>query len=98
MTSHSSDMPASEATDDVRTLYQSALARRGFVADAAQRRAVERLQRLYDAWRDYKIKRRTRLQRLIARPALPRGVYLYGGVGRGKSFIMDSFYNCVPLT
>jgi cell division protein ZapE len=82
---------------DVRTLYSAALARRGFVADPAQERAVERLQRLYDEWRAYKAKRPTRLHRLVVHPPLPRGVYLWGGVGRGKSFLMDSFYSCVPL-
>jgi cell division protein ZapE len=34
---------------------------------------------------------------LLARPEIPRGVYMHGGVGRGKSFLMDCFFNAVPL-
>lgn len=88
---------ADTANADVRTLYQRALERRGLVADPAQERAVARLQQLYEEWRGYKSKRRTRLHRLVVHPPLPRGVYLWGGVGRGKSFLMDTFYACVPL-
>jgi len=88
---------AAESPSDVRTAYRRAVARRGFVPDPAQERAVERLQRLYEEWCAYKARRRTRLHRLIVRPPLPRGVYLWGGVGRGKSFLMDAFYGCVPL-
>ena len=82
---------------DVVSLYQQSLAKRGFVSDAAQWRAVERLQRLYDEWTAYKARRNTALKRMLVKPDLPRGVYLWGGVGRGKSFLMDSFYLCVPL-
>jgi cell division protein ZapE len=82
---------------DVRELYQEHLARRGFVSDPSQLAAVERLQRLYEEWTAYKKKRGNALARLVVRPPLPKGVYLWGPVGRGKSFLMDSFFRCVPL-
>jgi cell division protein ZapE len=84
-------------TQDVVGLYEQHLSRRGFVADPSQRRAVERLQRLYEEWTDYKRRRSNALKRLLVNPDLPKGVYLWGPVGRGKSFLMDSFYLCVPL-
>ena len=78
-------------------IYRRALGKRGFTSDKAQLRAVECLQRLYEEWSTYKARRSTALRRLVVHPALPRGVYLWGGVGRGKSFLMDSFFLSLPL-
>ena len=86
-----------DGPQDVVSRYEAHLAKRGFVSDPAQWRAVERLQRLYEEWSAYKARRNSALKRMLVRPALPKGVYLWGSVGRGKSFLMDSFYLCVPL-
>lgn len=82
---------------DVVTLYQKKLSERGFIADAAQERAILALQTLYEAWIQYKNQRANRLFRLVRPPKVPRGIYLWGGVGRGKSFLMDSFYSVLPI-
>jgi cell division protein ZapE len=81
----------------VRSAYEAELQLRGYVSDPAQLRAVEALERCATEWAGYKEKRSNSLKKLINRPAIPRGVYMHGGVGRGKSFLMDCFYNAVPL-
>jgi cell division protein ZapE len=84
-------------TQDVVALYRHNLEKRGFIPDPAQWRAVERLQQLHEEWSEYKKRRSSALKRLLVKPPLPKGVYLWGPVGRGKSFLMDAFYLCVPL-
>ena len=84
-------------SQDVVSYYRQNLERRGFVQDPSQWRAVERLQHLYEEWSAYKRRRSSALKRLLVKPPLPKGVYLWGPVGRGKSFLMDAFFLCVPL-
>ncbi len=81
----------------VHVLYAALLAERGYQSDPAQLRAVDSLERCAREWADYKARRRNAITKLLIRPPIPRGVYMHGGVGRGKSFLMDCFYQAVPL-
>lgn len=76
--------------------YATALEAKGFEPDPAQLQAVERLDVLYQALVGFKSARANKLMRFISPPEVPRGVYFWGGVGRGKSFIMDCFFAAVP--
>jgi cell division protein ZapE len=87
----------SQAGLSVRQAYEAELAARGYTSDPAQLRAVAALERCATEWAQYKEKRSNALKKLVNRPAIPRGVYMFGGVGRGKSFLMDCFFNAVPL-
>jgi len=82
----------------VRQIYEATLAERGFTSDPAQLKAVTALERCENEWADYKARRRNAIAKLLVRPPIPRGVYMHGGVGRGKSFLMDCFFRSVPLT
>lgn len=81
----------------VLAVYEAELAARGYKSDPAQLRAVVALERCAQEWSEYKQKRSNAIKKLLSHPPIPRGVYLYGGVGRGKSFLMDCFYNAVPI-
>jgi cell division protein ZapE len=84
-------------TGPVRVAYEDELKARGYQSDPAQLRAVDALERCAAEWSHYKARRSNALKKLINRPDIPKGVYMYGGVGRGKSFLMDCFFNAVPL-
>ena len=71
--------------------------------DTCQELAVEKLQVLHCAVRSYEPRTgpsgwrdRLGLGRRKREPA-PQGLYLYGGVGRGKSMLMDLFYRHTPV-
>lgn len=77
--------------------YEAELVVKGFQSDPAQLRAIHALQRCADEWAVYKSRRSNALKKLLVRPEIPKGVYMFGGVGRGKSFLMECFFDAVPL-
>ena len=58
--------------------YELLLSERGFVADAGQQAAAERLQTLYYQLLSFKVVRRSTLRRVFSHPEVPRGVYFWG--------------------
>ncbi|MDR2127813.1 MAG: AFG1 family ATPase [Burkholderiaceae bacterium] len=84
-------------SSSVHAIYLARLKEMGYQSDPAQERAVAALERCASEWAAYKRKRSGRLKKLIHRPDIPRGVYMHGGVGRGKSFLMDCFMQAVPI-
>jgi cell division protein ZapE len=77
--------------------YLKELEVRGFQSDPAQLRAIEALERCAAEWDAYREKRSNSLKKLVNRPSIPKGVYMFGGVGRGKSFLMDCFFEAVSI-
>ena len=85
----------------IREAYMDSLRREGHVEDSAQLEIVGRLELLQERL-SRPAPRFARLRRLFGRVANPeneavRGLYLWGGVGRGKTLLMDLFVETLPI-
>lgn len=77
--------------------YAAGVARGDWGFDAAQQPALAELDRLHATLLDPP--RRGLFDGVLGKPlATPRGLYLWGGVGRGKTFLIDLFFDGLPLT
>lgn len=88
-------LPAYEGETPV-SWYKKASRLEGFIKDKAQYQAIEILDDLWHDLMDFKKRRNRFLGRSFRSPHVPKGLYFYGGVGRGKSFVMDAFFGCLP--
>lgn len=82
--------------------YQADLKRADFHHDPAQENAVKELQRLYDELTHPKQKKtwRVKLQSAFGKgmkKPTTQGIYFWGGVGRGKTYLVDTFFDCLPF-
>src|SRR5512147_1451093 len=82
--------------------YSACLTLPGFVDDSAQREAVRRLDDLNKRLVAARAEEASLTRRLKARligehRELVKGLYMWGGVGRGKTFLMDLFFECIPF-
>ncbi len=84
----------------IRAIYEKSLAREGHVRDPAQIEVIERLQDLQQRLYRASSPKRRLLDVIFRRPATPalvKGLYLWGGVGRGKTFLMDLFFESLNI-
>lgn len=65
--------------------------------DPDQQRTAERLDRLAQELADQPQRGSVLWRMLRKAPVPPRGLYMWGGVGRGKSMLMDLFFGCVNI-
>lgn len=95
------------------TAYRAALASGDIEPDPAQAAAVAAFDRLYHELRDWRPAAAAPLARRLlpqlrsgfrSRSSTPtvatppvRGLYLWGGVGRGKTWLMDQFFDTLPF-
>ena len=79
--------------------YQQDLKSNGFTDDPSQAHAVQHLQSLYEQLcQQQSVGWLTKISSLFGKHSSEtKGLYFWGGVGRGKTYLMDTFYRCLPF-
>jgi len=76
--------------------YQSDIDKNKIKKDEMQWIAVQKIQRLYDELNKLEGNKNFISSLFKAKKKPVQGLYLWGGTGRGKTYLVDSFYECLP--
>ncbi|WLF84929.1 cell division protein ZapE [Moraxella sp. ZY210820] len=76
--------------------YAQAIESGKFLPDEAQAQAVAELQRIWQELVEFEQNSKGFFS-FLRKKTHPKGVYMWGGVGRGKTWLMDQFFDSVPL-
>ncbi|UPQ88454.1 cell division protein ZapE [Vibrio sinaloensis] len=84
-------------------IYQKDIKEHGFQKDAAQLQAVSALDKLFHEFVDYMatpVEKPSGWRKWFSKetppPQVPKGIYFWGGVGRGKTYLVDTFFSALP--
>lgn len=77
--------------------YQAAIATDEFNHDPIQEKAMTYLDGVYHQLIENSKEKKGLFGFFKSQPVPPKGLYMWGGVGRGKTWMMDMFFESVPL-
>lgn len=82
------------------SILKQKIARGELMNDAHQTKVVQNLQRIYQEVHDYKPQQLNLLEKWFGskRRDAPKGLYIHGAVGGGKTMLMDLFYDCCQVS
>lgn len=77
--------------------FESEISNRRYIIDRGQRNVIGYLDQSIDSWSKWQKNQDDLFPLFKKKLAIPKGVYIWGDIGRGKTFLMDVFFNFIPV-